>query len=544
MRPCLINTKHIMKKLFYVLTGLCLLAGVFIGCEKESEKAKSTIKGVVTDKETGEPLSGVIINLQPGNKQVQTAEDGAYILERLKAGVYTLQAQKDGYNDYENEEIRLGVEQTFTLDIEMTEATPCTLEGKVTDKKTGSPLSDVTITLQPGNKQVKTEEDGTYRFDSLKVRKYTLKAQKDGYVECKKEEIQLVVDQNTTLDVEMEEPFVEFQITDERGNIIEEMGCGIESSFKLKNIGNIAGEWRMEWDADWITEISPTSGTLAAGATETITMKKKLEERDKEMVLTVKTDQEDLHLKIVSKGFAGIELVFVEGGTFEMGATAEQGEDVEDDEKPVRTIRLDSYHIGKYQVTQAQWKAVMGTDPSYFKGDNLPVETVSWNDAQEFCKKLSEQTGKKYVLPTEAQWEYAARGGNKSQHYKYAGSNDIDEVAWYWGNSGLTLDENHPDYGSHPVGTKKANELGIYDMSGNVWEWCLDWYGKYDENDTENPQGPQYPANANEPFRVCRGGSWNISGILHSPEWRVSTRGYDIPNAFGRMGGFRVAVLP
>ncbi|MBD5388242.1 SUMF1/EgtB/PvdO family nonheme iron enzyme, partial [bacterium] len=405
-----------MKRLLYVLASTFLLAGAFTGCEKESEKANSTIKGVVTDKETGETLSGVTIGLQPTGKQVQTAEDGAYIFENLKAGTYTLKAQKEGYVDY----------------------------------------------IQ--------------------------------------EELQLVVDQTTILDVEMEEPFVEFQITDETGNIIEEMGCGIESSFKLKNVGNIAGEWRMEWEADWITEISPASGTLAAGATETITMKKKLEEEDKETVLTVKTAQEDLHLKIESKGFAGIELVFVEGGTFEMGATAEQGEDVEDEEKPVRTIRLDSYHIGKYQVTQVQWKAVMGTDPSEFKGDNLPVETVSWNDAQEFCKKLSEQTGKKYVLPTEAQWEYAARGGNKSQHYKYAGSNDIDEVAWYWGNSGVTLGENHPDYGSHPVGTKKANELGIYDMSGNVWEWCLDWYGKYDENDTENPQGPAIGS-----YRVARG---------------------------------------
>ncbi|MBD5397583.1 formylglycine-generating enzyme family protein [bacterium] len=185
-----------------------------------------------------------------------------------------------------------------------------------------------------------------------------------------------------------------------------------------------------------------------------------------------------------------MEMVYVEGGEFEMGATSEQGNGAEDDEKPVRTVKLDSYYIGKYEVTQAQWKEVMGTNPSYFKGDNRPVENVSWEDAQEFCKRLSERNGKKYVLPTEAQWEYAARGGNKSQHYKYAGGNDIDEVAWYYDNS-YGLGAEHPDYGTHSVGTKKANELGIYDMSGNVWEWCSDWYASsYDENDTENPQGP------------------------------------------------------
>ena len=428
-----------MKKLLYVLASTFLLAGAFTGCEKESEKAKSTIKGVVTDKETGEPLSGVIITLQPGNKQVQTTEDGVYILDNLKVGTYTLKAQKDGYVDY----------------------------------------------IQ--------------------------------------EELQLVADQTTTVDIEMEEPFVEFQITDETGNIIEEKGCGIESSFKLKNVGNIAGEWRMEWEADWITEISPASGTLAAGATETITMKKKLEEGDKETVLTIKTDSVDLSLKIVSKGFAGIELVFVEGGTFEMGATAEQGEDAQDDERPVRTIRLDGFYIGKYEVTQAQWKAVMGTEPSWFKGDNLPVERVSWEDAQEFCQKLSEATGKKYVLPTEAQWEYAARGGNQSQHYKYAGSNDIDEVAWYYGNE------------THPVGTKKANELGVYDMSGNVWEWCSDWYASYDENDTENPQGP-----AKGSLRVLRGGGWGNLAVV----CRVSFRHNDTPGYRRHNLGFRVAVLP
>ena len=181
-------------------------------------------------------------------------------------------------------------------------------------------------------------------------------------------------------------------------------------------------------------------------------------------------------------------------------------------------------------MTQAQWLAVMGQDRygrdyEYGKGDDYPVYYVNWSDAQEFCKKLSEATGKKYVLPTEAQWEYAARGGNKSQHYKYAGSNDIDEVAWYEGGDFAM---------AHPVGQKKANELGIYDMSGNVAELCSDWYGKYDEKDTENPQGP---AEGYGSSRVMRGGGYE-SG---ANSCRVSYRSED---GWARWIGFRVVYLP
>ncbi len=242
-----------------------------------------------------------------------------------------------------------------------------------------------------------------------------------------------------------------------------------------------------------------------------------------------------------------LEMVYVKGGTFEMGATAEQGEDGCDDEKPVRTIKLEGYHIGKYGVTQAQWRAVMGTtleeqrdkaNPEgslYGEGDDYPMYYVSWEEAQAFCKKLSEKTGKKYVLPTEAQWEYAARGGSKSQHYKYAGSDDIEEVAWYEENS-YALGKEHPDYGTHAVGTKKANELGIYDMSGNLYEFCSDWYASsYDENDTDNPQGP-----ADGAFRVARGGSWADD----AENCRVSFRNLDDSDDRGPDLGFRVAVLP
>ena len=187
-------------------------------------------------------------------------------------------------------------------------------------------------------------------------------------------------------------------------------------------------------------------------------------------------------------------MVYVEGGTFTMGATKEQKRKARDDEKPAHQVTLSSFYIGKYEVTQAEWEAVMGSNPSCLKGANLPVESVSWYDCQEFIRKLNELTGKQFRLPTEAEWEYAARGGNKSGGYKYAGGNDVDNVAWYLDNS---------DFETHPVGTKRGNELGLYDMSGNVKEWCQEWYGSYSSDSQTNPTGP-----ATGSLRVLRGGSW------------------------------------
>ena len=187
-------------------------------------------------------------------------------------------------------------------------------------------------------------------------------------------------------------------------------------------------------------------------------------------------------------------MVRVEVGTFTMGATAEM-KDPYNDEKPTHRVTLtNDYYIGKYEVTQALWQTVMGKNPSKFKGDNLPVERVGWDDCQEFISKLNDITGKTFRLPTEAEWEYAARGGNKSRGYQYSGSNNLLDVAWFRDNSGSK---------THGVGTKQANELGIYDMSGNVWEWCQDWYGTYSSSSRVNPTG----ANSGSD-RVFRGGSW------------------------------------
>jgi formylglycine-generating enzyme required for sulfatase activity len=218
-----------------------------------------------------------------------------------------------------------------------------------------------------------------------------------------------------------------------------------------------------------------------------------------------------------------IPMVYVAGGTFTMGCTSEQDSDCHDNEKPAHSVTLSSYYIGKYEVTQAQWKAVMGSNPSYFEGDNLPVEEVSWNSVQEFICKLNQQTGKNYRLPTEVEWEFAARGGNKSRGYKYSGSNTAGNVAWYDDNSG---------YKTHPVGTKSPNELGIYDMSGNVWEWCSDWYGKYSSGSQTNPRGASSGS-----YRVDRGGSWyDFAGYV-----RVSNRGSLTPVIRNHYLGFRLA---
>lgn len=236
-----------------------------------------------------------------------------------------------------------------------------------------------------------------------------------------------------------------------------------------------------------------------------------------------------------------MDMVYVEGGTFMMGATAEQDDDeTYIDEKPVHGVTLDDYYINKYEVTQRLWVAVMGNNPSIFKRNKLPVENVSWNDVQQFLRKLNAMTGKNYRLPTEAEWEYAARGGNKSQGYKYSGSNNINDVAWYEGNSrvkkhkflSFILDERH----THPVGIKSPNELGIYDMSGNVWEWCQDKYGKYNRYGCSSQSKPT--GSAAKLYYVVRGGSFDND----VRDCRVSNRGSCIPVYKSFRLGFRLAL--
>jgi len=232
-----------------------------------------------------------------------------------------------------------------------------------------------------------------------------------------------------------------------------------------------------------------------------------------------------------------VDMVYVEGGTFQMGSDSEEG----NREKPIHSVTLSSFHIGKYEITQKQWKAVMGSNPSKFKGDNLPVESISWYQAVEFCNKLSQKEGLTpaytingrnvtcnwkaigYRLPTEAEWEYAARGGNRSKGFIYAGSDNLVDVAWYENNSGRK---------THEVGIKKANELGIYDMSGNVWEWCWDLYGSYSSDAKTNPSGPDSGSGF-----VLRGGGWDFRSEFCRSAYRFN----DYPDYRDDNFGFRVA---
>ena len=216
-------------------------------------------------------------------------------------------------------------------------------------------------------------------------------------------------------------------------------------------------------------------------------------------------------------------MVYIQGGTFMMGATSEQGWDADGDEKPAHQVTLSAFSIGQYEVTQEEWQAVMGSNPSDFKGAKRPVDNVSWNDCQEFIRKLNAMTGRRFRLPTEAEWEYAARGGNRSQGYKYSGSNNLNSVAWYWDNSSET---------THDVGQKSPNELGIYDMSGNVWEWCSDWYGNYSSSSQTNPTG-SYSGSS----RGNLGGSWNY----FARGCRVSDRSLSTPDYRSSILGFRLA---
>ena len=251
--------------------------------------------------------------------------------------------------------------------------------------------------------------------------------------------------------------------------------------------------------------------------------------------LSIKSNDEDLisniefalkHLANFCNSTEGIEkksqeflntMVFIEGGTFTMGS-----DDVY--EKPAHKVTVSSFYIGKYEITQAQWQSVMSNNPSSKDCSSCPVEMVSWDDINIFLQKINLKTGKNFRLPTEAEWEYAARGGNKSRGFTYSGSNDQQEAGWSYLNSGSQI---------QAVGLKKANELGLYDMSGNVFEWCKDWKSDYSNSPSTNPQGP-----SSGTYRVMRGGSWRGS----ASNCRVSYRNARSPADREDILGFRVVV--
>ena len=211
------------------------------------------------------------------------------------------------------------------------------------------------------------------------------------------------------------------------------------------------------------------------------------------------------------------EMVYITGGSFNMGSDKSRVE-----EKPVHQVTISSFYMGKYEITQSQWESVMGNKPSYFKDcPNCPVENVSWDAVQQYLKKINAKSGKHYRLPTEAEWEYAARGG---QNYDYAGSNNIADIAWVGGNS---LSQ------THPVGQKSANGFGLFDMTGNVWEWCNDKFGKYTKDPSTDPTGP-----VSGDYKISRGGGWSTAG---SSCWVVYRR-VESASLSDLNLGFRIAI--
>ena len=237
------------------------------------------------------------------------------------------------------------------------------------------------------------------------------------------------------------------------------------------------------------------------------------------LILIVTGLIQSLIMYSLSNDLPDIEMVVVEGGTFTMGFDSDETEHTY--ETPKHEVTLHDFKIGKYEVTQALWEAVMGDNPSIFRGPDLPVENVSWNDVRHFIKKLNNLTGKRYRLPTEAEWEFAARGGNKSKDYVYIGGDEIDTGAWHLGNS---------DKYTHAVGSSVANELGIFDMAGNVSEWTQDWFGHYLDKAQKNPKG----AKSSDIGKIFRGGhyanllKYNKSAcrFVSNPNFRSPTIGF------------------
>lgn len=247
-------------------------------------------------------------------------------------------------------------------------------------------------------------------------------------------------------------------------------------------------------------------------------------------------DKKDKSTKDLTISINGVSFVmkYVEGSDFYMGTQSDNPDEPNFDidapleEQPVHKVMLNSFYLGETEVTQALWLAVMGEDPGwddkYGFGSNYPSYNVSWDDCQEFIRTLNRYTGKRFRLPTEAEWEYAARGGNKSKGYRYAGSNLVDQVSWHQDNSGNI---------AHPVKLKKVNELKLYDLSGNLWEWCSDWYDDYCSDSQSNPKGPSEGT-----IRVIRGGSWYDDYDYGRP----SNRFYSVPDYASYYIGFRIAL--
>ena len=406
---------------------------------------------------------------------------------RLNPGVYTFEGRLDKHrNSTEKQSVIIG----FPLQIKLT---PAPITGTL--KIMSNPF-DATLTING-----KPSGTTPITINELLIGSYNIKIEKLGYSSVTK-----------TIEV------LENQIT----TISESLASGKEVTITSNPVGA-----QLSIDGASVG-ITPKTLTLGFGShnLKLVNGKKVVEESiliKEDGLKSFKFDVTEFGNFAENSSGVPIEMVAVNGGTFTMGSPANEND--RRSNESLHQITLSDFYIGKYEVTQKQWKEIMGTNPSVFSGcDNCPVENVSWNDVQEFIKKLNQKTGKNYRLPTEAEWEYAAKGGNQSKGTIYSGSNSISDVAWFTENSGRK---------THTVGQKTSNELGIFDMSGNVWEWCSDWYGNYPSGSQTNPQGPNPGTD-----RVYRGGSWYFNAVF----CRASYRNYRYPFDWNNNLGFRLAV--
>jgi len=413
---------------------------------------------------------------------------------RLNAGSYLLEVRREHHRSFR---------QTLTVEA-----------GENRTVALGNPVpiyGMLNITSTPGDALIRLNGQEYGRTPALLkdilIGTYTLELSKEGYA---RESGEITIEEGKVLPVNIEmcsgrELTLQ---TDREGDILyvdgKRVGVSpqkLELSYGIHTIRAERGEQHTEKQL----EVTETGGervvTLGFGLLSGIRWSSSVTPKQKEILS-----------RLVEN------MVQVEGGRFQMGGTPEQGSDANDWEKPVHEVTLSDYYMGKYEVRQSEWEAVMGNNPSYFKGDDLPVEQVSWEDCHEFIGRLNALTGLSFKLPTEAQWEYAARGGNLSKGYKFSGSNDLEEVGWYGSNSG--------NY-THRVGEKQPNELGLYDMSGNVWEWCEDKYGEYNITSQSDPLGA-----AKGSQWVYRGGCW----CFEASYCRVSFRAHDPGNRYYSVG--------
>lgn len=395
------------------------------------------------------------------------------------------------------------------------------------DKVITASNTDLSFTAEGGEQSVDVVSDGAWSYDCSED--WVLVRQRQGG-------IRVIVSPNPTESVR--KSFVRLLVNgDEEMSIsIEQEGLKLGAErydYEVQHLGdalsipiNCNSDWEIDAAPEWLT-----AQKVGENLKLEVTRNYQMQERSSQIVIHVGTLSKTFNIKqLESPWFDSFEMVEVPAGTFYMGAQKDEPEGKNFDassfyiESPVHFVNLDSYYIGKFEITQAQWTAAMGYNPSAIIGDDLPVENVSWNQVQEFIGLLNSQSGKNYRLPTEAEWEYAATGGSSSSGFKFSGFSVLGACGWFYSNS---------EASTHPIGSKYANELDIYDMSGNVREWCDDWFDYYSSNDEYNPKGP-----VTGQMKVNRGGSWTSPAV----NCRNTFRNSNMPDEAAADLGFRLVL--